>query len=365
MSMITLDGNFGEGGGSLLRTALAFSVLTQKPFRIDNIRSNRPKPGLKAQHLEAILALKQICPGSKSSDIKFGKTSMWFHPTQIKAGNYNFDIKTAGSITLFFQAIILPSLFASSKMTITVQGGTCGKWQAGVDFLQRVLLPLIHRFTKNIKLTIKKRGYYPKGGGEVTLEISPLFKSKQFANHQELISEIKSKTKPYQLTNQGKLEHIKGLINISSDLQDKQIGERILKAASQTLRKATTPVSIELGYFPSKSTGGEVLLWTVHSQRNITDPFNSPRISSDLLIEKGKSSELIGEEVAQKLLKLLDTKAAIDSFLCDQLICFATLLKNSKLTANEISSHTKTNIYVIKHFIDTDFDLEQKTITVL
>ena len=365
MSMIALDGSFGEGGGALLRTALAFSIFTQKPFRIDNIRANRKVPGLKAQHLEAIKALKQICPGAKSSEVKLGETSMWFQPEKIKSGNFEFDIKTAGSITLFFQAILLPSLFAPSKVTITVKGGTCGKWQAGVDSLQRVLLPLIQRFTKDIKLTIKKRGYYPKGGGEVMLEISPLFKSKAHSSYQELIKEIESKTRYYNFINQGKLEHIKGFVNISADLQERQVGERLIKAARQTLLRAKVPISIDLGYFPALSTGGEILIHSVHSQNGFTDPFNSPRLLADSLLEKNKRAEIIGEETSNQLLSLIESKAAIDPLLCDQLIPFAALLTNSKINTSDVTNHTTTNLHVIAQFLNIKTNIANNTIHIL
>ena len=155
--MIQLDGSYGEGGGSLIRTALALSTLTKKPFKINNIRAGRPKPGLKAQHLTAIKALKEIC-NAKTKDFELGTTDFWYHPGKIKSGVYNINIGTAGSITLLLQALILPSMFAPNKITLKVTGGTCGKWQASVDYLQNVLLPHLKRFVSKIELKIMKRG---------------------------------------------------------------------------------------------------------------------------------------------------------------------------------------------------------------
>ncbi|MBI2666782.1 hypothetical protein HYX13_04170 [Candidatus Woesearchaeota archaeon] len=182
--MITLDGSFGEGGGSLVRVALALSVFTGQSFEIKNIRSGRPQPGLKAQHLEAIQGLKRICnaqtnekspegffkvSGSEgiakkneasnpeTNEIHLGSTELRFIPGKLKQGTFIIDIGTAGSISLLLQAIILPCLFAPGRITLKITGGTCGKWQASVDYLQNILLPQLHKFVEKIELKILRR----------------------------------------------------------------------------------------------------------------------------------------------------------------------------------------------------------------
>src|SRR3989344_6611665 len=171
--MITIDGSHLEGGGSIVRVALALSTLIGQEFKVINIRANREVSGLKAQHLESILALKEIC-GAETSNIQVGSKELWYKPGRIKGGKYRIDIGTAGSISLSLQGIILPCLFAPKKVSLEIKGGTCGKWQASVDYLQNVLIPHLTRFAK-IELKIIKRGYYPKGGGEIILEISPKY----------------------------------------------------------------------------------------------------------------------------------------------------------------------------------------------
>ncbi|HLC81108.1 MAG TPA: RNA 3'-terminal phosphate cyclase, partial [Candidatus Nanoarchaeia archaeon] len=134
--MIQLDGSYLEGGGSLVRVALALSALTEKPFHVTKIRSGRKQPGLKAQHLTAIKALKEICE-AETNEVEVGSTELRFKPGKVKPGTYNIDIGTAGSITLLLQALILPCLFAPWKVILNVKGGTCGKWQASVDYLRQ------------------------------------------------------------------------------------------------------------------------------------------------------------------------------------------------------------------------------------
>ena len=102
---IILDGSHGEGGGALVRVALALSCITGKSFIVEKIRANRQEPGLKAQHLCAINALKEIC-SAKTNDIVLGSERLEFYPGKIKSGKYQFDIGTAGSIALFLQAVL-------------------------------------------------------------------------------------------------------------------------------------------------------------------------------------------------------------------------------------------------------------------
>src|SRR3989344_7420317 len=163
--MITIDGSQGEGGGQITRTALALSTLTHKPFRITDIRKNRPQPGLKAQHLTAIHALKELC-GAKTSIVGVGSTELEYVPGAVESGNFSFDIGTAGSISLLLQALLPQLLFVSKPVKLTIIGGTCGLWQAPVEYFEYVLLPHIQRFA-DVSCSVEKRGYYPAGGGKV------------------------------------------------------------------------------------------------------------------------------------------------------------------------------------------------------
>ncbi|MBT3298068.1 RNA 3'-terminal phosphate cyclase [archaeon] len=366
--MVELDGNYGEGGGALLRVALAAATITNTPFRINNIRSGRTKPGLKAQHLQAINALKQIS-GSKCSEIELGTTELWFQPGKVKGGTYTFDIGTAGSITLFLQSIILPCMFASSKINLTIKGGTCGKWQASVDYLKEILLPQLERFVKKIDLKILKRGYYPKGGGEIFLEISPLIKL-QNKNVHELIKEVSDKVKKINLKEQGKLQQVKGVLNISSELSEFNVDERITRSAKVRVQNRLkinqdVPINIRTELVNTLSQGGELLLWSVHNRDEWNNINNPIRLGSSCVLEKGKKSEIIGKETAEQLFNEIESEAVVDHHLADQLIQFMSILPNSVIRTSEITNHTKTNIFVIKQFIPTRFKIENNVISSL
>ncbi|PIN87900.1 RNA 3'-phosphate cyclase [Candidatus Woesearchaeota archaeon CG10_big_fil_rev_8_21_14_0_10_32_24] len=361
--MIELDGAYLEGGGALVRVALALSTITEQPFKVTNIRAGRPNPGLKAQHLTSIKALQALC-NAKTSDVKLGITEFWYHPGKIKKGKFDIDIGTAGSITLLLQALILPSLFAPGKVTFTIKGGTCGKWQASVDYLQNILLPYLRRFVDSIEIKILKRGYYPKGGGEIVLEIKPRFHFKEFDNFNLFFEELQFKTPPIQLIEQGKLEQIRGVINASLELQDKDVAERIKHMMESMLRTYEVPINIRNEYTHARSIGGEAIVWALFSTEGKMDYDNPIILGGDALIEQGKSSEQIGKEAVNELKKHIDSETAVDEHLADQLIQFMGLRIGSKIKVEKITNHTKTNMYVAEKFLPVGFKVQGKIISV-
>lgn len=361
--MIQLDGSYEEGGGALVRVALALSTLTGKEFKVINIRSGRPEPGLKAQHLSAIKILKDICK-AKTNEIDLGTPELFYSPQEIKSGKYEIDIGTAGSISLLLQAVILPCLFAPGKVTLKVKGGTCGKWQASVDYLKEVLLPQVQRFAEKMELKIIKRGYYPQGGGEVILEINPRLKKSDFLEFNELYERLRTNTASIKLIEQGNLEQIRGVINLSSDLEEKEVGERIKNSINNHLRRYDVPKNIRIEYVKTLSTGGEVVLSAFFSDKGKMDPDNPVILGSDALLEKNKSSEEVGKEAAEKLIEIIDSAAAVDPHLADQLIPFMGLLPGSRIKTSRITDHVKTNIYVVEKFLPVKFMIEGNIVTV-
>ncbi len=361
--MIILDGNYGEGGGALVRTALALSALTEQEFKVTNIRAGRTDAGLKPQHLTAIKTLKEFCHAETNS-IDIGSTELHFKPGKIKKGVYDIDIGTAGSITLLLQALILPSLFAPGKVTFNITGGTCGKWQASVDYLQNILLPYLNRFVEKIEMKIMKRGYYPKGQGLIKLEISPRFNIHKYESFTALLEELPFKVPKIVLLEQGKLEQVRGTVNVSVELQEKEVGERIKNAITGSVKHYDVPINIRVEYAKAESIGGEALVWGVFSKDGKVDYDNPVLLAGDALVEKNKSSEEIGKEAAEELKKQIEARAAVDHHLADQLIQFMSLLPGSKIRAGEVSKHAETNMYVGEKFLPVAFKVEKNVVSV-
>ena len=358
--MITLDGSYEEGGGALVRVAMALSALTGQEFKVSNIRAGREQGGLKAQHLTAIKALKEMC-NAETNAVELGSTELWFKPGKVKRGIYHLDIGTAGSISLLLQALILPGMFAGGKITLHIKGGTCGKWQASVDYMEHVLFPQLQRFVEKTELKVQKRGYYPVGGGEIAVEITPRLHD----TSPTFFSELQQKTAIIKMLEQGTLEQIRGVVNVSRDLAEKEVAERIKSAAELNLRRYySVPISIRVEYAETASSGGDILLWALCSNGGKMGKANAVILGADALVERGKRAEDIGKEAAEKLYQEITGGFPVDHYLVDQLIPFMALLPGSEIRVPEVTKHAKTNIYVAEQFLPVHFVLEKNKVAV-
>lgn len=167
--MIHLDGRHGEGGGQILRTALAMSMITQKPFRIDHIRAGRPKPGLKAQHLWGIRGLQQLSE-SQTEGAVLGSSAITFFPQPLRPKDITVDVQTAGSLTLLLQTVLPPLIFSHAAVTLTLIGGTDVKWSPPINHCMQTFLPAIRQIA-DVRIELVKRGFFPKGGGKILVHV--------------------------------------------------------------------------------------------------------------------------------------------------------------------------------------------------
>ena len=239
--MLEIDGAYGEGGGQILRNAVAFSVLTNKPIKVTNIRKNRPNPGIKAQHYIAIRSISDIF-NAEAQGLEIGSIELIFKPGKIKPGVYKFDVGTAGSITLVFQAIILACTESKEQVTISLCGGTDVKSSPSWDYFENIYIPLIKKMDIPVFSQLLNRGYYPRGGGEATIIVNPC-----------------EKLKPLKLTNQEEFTQIQGNINISN-LAD-NITTRVKHTIIKNLLKNNFNVSISIDKKTSLSPGVGATLW--------------------------------------------------------------------------------------------------------
>ncbi len=230
MSMIKIDGSFHEGGGQILRTALGLSALMKQPFEIEKIRSNRPEPGLKPQHLSCVKAAAELCTASHEGT-EISSTAVKFYPRDIKARTLSVDIGTAGAITLLLQSLIVPLVFSGKKFRVKITGGTDVQFSPTSSYFSDVLLPQLRKYCDEVTYDVSRRGFFPEGGGKAELFIKPKFCMADYPTFQEFAEAIRNETTQINLLKQNKLLQIKGTSIASSDLEKGEVAERQAKAA--------------------------------------------------------------------------------------------------------------------------------------
>ncbi len=335
--MIEIDGSYGSGGGAILRISAALSAVTGKPIHVFNIRKNRPKgSGLKIQHLEGLKAVAELCDG-KLEGAKLNSEEIWFYPGKIQSKNIDIKIGTAGSIGLIFQSLKLPSCYADGDVNIKINGGaTFGKYAPPTPYTQNVLLSTLRKTGYNGDINIIRHGFFPVGGAEVNFSIKPC---KTF--------------KPIILTERGKIKNIEGISIASKFLEKPKVAERQAKAASDMLKAKGFDSEIKTEYAESSCPGSGIVLFTKASTGTL--------LGSDSLGERGKPAETVGKEASESLLKTLTSNSSVDEHLSDQLLVFMALAKGkSIITAPRLTNHAKTNMWVIKKFLDVDFNVKEQ-----
>jgi RNA 3'-terminal phosphate cyclase (ATP) len=324
--MIEVDGSYGEGGGQIVRTAVALSSVTGSPVRIRNIRKGRTRPGLTHQHVRAIEALA-LLTGARKSGVLVGSDEITFEPNFIRGGNYRIDIGTAGSITLLLQCLLPAIVYASEKVLLEVRGGTDVAWSPTIDYLRHVALLAFSRFGVRCNLTCKRRGYYPRGGGSATVEVHP------------------GKLIPAHLKAE-KLSHVRGITHCSN--LPEHVADRQGKSACQVLEDAGYRVEMDMEVLKCPSTGSGITLWAGYK-------------GGSALGKRGVSALVVGSTAANELLFELESDASVDVHLGDQLIPYLVLAGGS-FTVREITRHARTNIWTARHFVDVDVSVTENGI---
>ncbi len=328
--MLEIDGSRGEGGGQVLRTAVALSLLTGTPFRMTAIRAGREKPGLKAQHLTILKTARRLW-GCGVEGAELGAAEVSFQPAPVKGGTFEIDIGTAGSITLLLQGLVLPLCFAPGRSIVTLRGGTDVAWSPTFDYLRGVVCPHLADFAEEISVECTRRGFFPVGGGEVRLTVRPRFASWK---------EVRGALAPLALDEAGPVEKVEIRSTAAEDLREHLVAERQVKGVENALPGLRT--RRELDYSRSASPGSAVTC--------IARLAGGARIGADALGERGKRAEQVGREAAEQLKAQLAGRAPVDVHLADHLVPWLAI-RGGGFRATELSDHARTNAEISNLFL--------------
>lgn len=330
--MLEIDGSHGEGGGQLVRTAVALAAIRGTPIRIGNVRAGRPHPGLAPQHVAAVRAVASMCE-AHCTGVEPRSGELTFVPGALHGGHYRVDVGTAGSVSLVLQAMLPVAAASGERCEIAVRGGTDVRAAPPIDYFRLVLLPLLEKIGLRAALTVERRGYYPKGGGEVRLELAPV-----------------SRLAPFVAEETGRV----GGVDIRAHIAQlpREIAERMAGAARLVLPaglRIDTRVEV-LGADRSGGPGGAIVLCA---------PAQNTRLGAARVAERGVRAERLGQAAAAELAADLDCGATLDMHAADQMLVFLALAQGeSRLRVRELSSHARTAIWLLERFAAARFAVE-------
>jgi RNA 3'-terminal phosphate cyclase (ATP) len=332
--MIELDGSTGEGGGQILRTALALSMCTGQPISIARIRAKRPKPGLMRQHLTCVHAATAVC-GAKVEGAELGSQTLVFEPGAVRAGDYSFNVGTAGSCTLVLQTVLPALMLAPEPSRVSLSGGTHNPMAPPFHFLERSFAPLLRRLGLSLELELRRHGFYPAGGGEISAHVRP----------------AAAGLTPFDITDRGSLreEYAECLVPAlphSVAVRELAVLGRALGWSAGQLR---TP-SVRQNEGP-----GNALMATL-AYEHVSEVITS-------FGEKGLSAEHVAGALVKEVIAFRASEAALGPHLADQwmlplALAVAAQGGAASFTCTEMTEHATTNIGVIEKFLRVRFAVD-------
>jgi RNA 3'-terminal phosphate cyclase (ATP) len=331
---ISIDGSQGEGGGQIVRTSLALSMLTGRPVEITNLRAGRDKPGLMRQHLTAVRAAVEISGAEVIGD-EVGSQTLQFAPQAVQPGDYKFSVGTAGSATLVLQTVLPPLLVANGESQLTLEGGTHNPWAPPFDFLANTYLPLVNRMGPHVTASLERHGFYPAGGGRFSVSIQPT-----------------SELQGFDLLERGELQSRRA-VGIVAKLPA-QIAERELKIFAEKLQWA--PYELQVVEITDSAGPGNVVMLCVEFE-HVTETFIG-------FGQVGVSAEHVAHEVLKQYRNYQTGSAPVGSYLTDQLLLPLGIAawqtgRGGSFRTSGLSRHATTHIDLLRQFLDIPISVER------
>lgn len=339
--VIEIDGSAFSGSGTIVRYAVVLATLARKAIRVRNIRSRRPNPGLRPQHLSVVRACCELSGGTIQGDRVGSKEILFWPGGKIQGGSFSWDIGTGGSATMMAFSLIPIGLFADKPLEVEITGGLFQDNAPGAFHMERILIPSIERMGARVDFEIRRPGYVPKGGGIIRLVVHP----------------IDQPLKPLDLTSRGSVESVLG-IALASHLRQRGVTQRIAHRCTELL--GSMGMRPEFSLWDDESAiqpGAAVLLWVQTTTGCL--------LGADRAGKPGRRSEDMAEYVVRALVEDLETGATVDRHLADQLVLFCALASGeTSYLVPQITDHLETNLWLTSTVLGTSYRLEGKKVLV-
>lgn len=331
--MVEIDGSFGEGGGQIVRSSLALSAVTGTPIRITNIRAGRKRSGLLRQHLTCVRAAAEVSGASVEGD-QLGSKLVTFEPGAIKAGSYRFQISTAGSAALVAQTVLPALMLAEGSSNVVFTGGTHNPLSPPFEFLQKTFLPQLSKMGPKVESKLCSFGFFPAGGGEFRLGITPV-------------------------------EKLKGLVIVER-------GELTAKRVTAVVSQIDASVATRECETIRRRTGWDAKAFQTINVQNPVGPGNVVLVEleseqvTEVVIGYGRPG-LRAEQVARGVVRAargyISAEVPVGEYLADQLLLPMGLAaaegEVSRFRTVKPSLHTTTHVQLLKMFLPIEIDMEK------
>ncbi len=336
--MVVIDGSHGEGGGQILRTALTLAALTRRPTRIENVRADRGRPGLRHQHVTALRAVAAVSDAQLEGD-ELGSQTVTLTPGGVlRSGQYAFDVAeaadggSAGAVALVLQTVLLPLALADGDSHVELGGGTHVAWAPSASYLEHVFLPTLARMGVRARVELEQWGFYPAGGGVL---------------HAHIFGRS-GWPRPIWLTERGALERIWGIAAVTN--LPSHIPQRMANRAENVLSEQGLDARIEARRLRGAGPGAGIFLFS---------EYEDAVAGFTAYGRKGLPAERVAESACNALLAHHRSDAAVDPHLADQLVLPMALGEGeSRLTTSEVTQHLLTNVWVVRRFLDCRVSVE-------
>lgn len=330
---VEIDGSFGEGGGQIIRTSLSLAAITGTPVTIFNVRARRTRPGLQPQHLTAVRAAAEIC-GARLDGAAVGSTAFTFTPGgPVRAGDYRFDIGTAGATPLVAQTVLVPLALAEGPSRVTVIGGTHVPHAPDADYLETVYVSALRCVGYEARFRYDQAGFYPRGGGEIQLEIRPA-----------------DRVRPLEWLERGRVRGLAARV-VTAQLPE-HVGQRGAAAVERFLKGVGRKAAVDVRDLPSRGPGAAVTL---------VAELDTGYAGFTGLGARGRPMESVAEEACKQWLAWSRREAPVDEHLADQLVLpLALAAGESRWHTPEVTEHLRTVLWVTRRFLPVEADLEER-----